>query len=853
MNPRIARDIRLVQLPLITGIILMIGGLLVTPAMSVLVWMAACAIVVASVYVGDMVPNGLSLALTLPVPRSRLWREKTSVAAVALLVMSVVCLASYLYEGYQVVTPLIDVLFVVSLPVFFLGAGALISLWVRQAIATFWLLLLAGGGLFIFSSVVVPWVFPELNIFFFLCALFLTGGVVGLWMAAKTFARFEDTGDVGALGHIELGAFARGHVDQRTYAAGLRHLFVLAWKEIVLQQINIVLTAGIVIVIGAVALTVPEDFLMKIVWLPKLVSLLIAFVVGAVAFAEEERMGISSWILTFPAKRRTQFLVKMVVSVTGALVLSLIGVLAMDALMNVRAVANQFTPIYHLAAPHFVLIGLLAPLGACLGGGFTSSFSRGFLSALSHTLLTGMVLFALYPGFSRFLVEMVPTDHRVAPDAMLLVTAAPAFLAVFGWMSWRNFVRESTRSKAVTSYVALAVVALMVMVFNVVISQRAWELFEPDPARARFATAPAGNLALPRPVLTGDGSYAILRDGSLWCLNHIEEGPAGGIVEKEPYRVGVDNDWVNVISRGRGMFGLKSDGSLWMQGRFYPQNVSFKPDGSDPQWYREFDKDRLVFSQPEEVAPGTKWKQFPGGMWSLETIAIREDGTLWMWGQPSTNIFNVDLDGPVQMTQLSADRDWKSVIGRVALKDDGTLWVLDGRSFSALGIGKDTLEWGPAEVEIDTRFTELIPTSGTYGVTIVGRTTGGGAVHLGHSYYSSGWRIGCRDVQGVPVEPSNKQDDTPWFRSSDFVLTDDNLVLARNSRLDFGCAWVALSNDGGFTRDGSYWDFRRGTKWEAAVGLNRIAEWLHLSLRDDEIPRLIPPRWRPTLVGKFGE
>lgn len=854
MNPRIARDIRLIQLPLIAGMVLMIGGVVISPALSIVAWMAASAIVVASVYVGDMTPNGLALAMTLPVPRSLLWREKTRVAAIALFAMSSAYLCLYATLSYigrfQVVTPLIDVLFVVSLPLFFLGAGAAISILVRQAIATFWLLLLATGALFIFSSVAVPWIFPKLNIFYVLCALFLIGGAAGLWIAAGLFVRFEDTGDGDTLGHIELGSFLGGKKDRKTKTTRASHIAAIVVKELVLQQINVVLTLGIVMVIGVVALTLPLGFLMKVVWLPKLIALLIAFVVGAVAFAEEERIGIATWALTYPARRRTQFVVKLAVAIFLAMTLSLGGVVAMDALMNVRAISNQFTPIYQLVSSHFVLLGILAPLGACLAGGFASSFSRSFLSALSHTLLTGMVLYGLYLGFGSFLVRSVPIDYRTAPDALLLITAAPVLLLVFAWGSWKNFVRESTRSKAVSSYLRLAVALGCVMVLNTLVFQRAWEWPEPDPRSPRFAIAPTDNFPRSKPIITTDGSYAILRDGSLWRTHHNEIYRVDVPFEHQPYRITGAAEWVEVIGRSDGMFARTADGSLWMQGSFFVRSVRFKPLGADQDWVRDVFWDRIELFNPRRVAPGTRWKSLQGGHWSGETVAIRDDGTLWMWGQPSTNVFRVDLDGPVQMTQLSPDTDWKQVVGRVALKEDGSLWVLDGRTFSILGVGKDTLEWGPTRAPINETFSELIPVGARYWGAAIGKTTDGRALFLGWVHSLNEWQAGSPDASGVSVEPLNPANNTSWFKYPDFVLTSDDQVLARKPKVDIGTAWVALGFYGGYTRDGSYWHLRR-QEWHGKEGLHRVAQWLHLSLHNGEVRRIIPPRWRPEMVGKL--
>jgi alpha-tubulin suppressor-like RCC1 family protein len=93
-------------------------------------------------------------------------------------------------------------------------------------------------------------------------------------------------------------------------------------------------------------------------------------------------------------------------------------------------------------------------------------------------------------------------------------------------------------------------------------------------------------------------------------------------------------------------------------------------------------------------AGGTNWKQVDAG--SLQTAAIKTDGTLWTWGDGS---FGKLGDAQVTarstpITTFSGGNNWKQVSsGRdhaSAIKTDGTLWIWGNSSYGRLGNGVTT-------------------------------------------------------------------------------------------------------------------------------------------------------------------
>jgi alpha-tubulin suppressor-like RCC1 family protein len=90
------------------------------------------------------------------------------------------------------------------------------------------------------------------------------------------------------------------------------------------------------------------------------------------------------------------------------------------------------------------------------------------------------------------------------------------------------------------------------------------------------------------------------------------------------------------------------------------------------------------------LAGGANWKQVSGG--TLNTAAIKTDGTLWTWGQNTfatlgTNDTN-NICTPV--TTFAGGTNWKQVAIRsyyaAAIKTDGTLWTWGRNVYANLGI-----------------------------------------------------------------------------------------------------------------------------------------------------------------------
>jgi len=115
----------------------------------------------------------------------------------------------------------------------------------------------------------------------------------------------------------------------------------------------------------------------------------------------------------------------------------------------------------------------------------------------------------------------------------------------------------------------------------------------------------------------------------------------------------------------------------------------------------------------------TTWKQcavtvFRGGTGDQSAVAaIKQDGTLWVWGHGAQgqmgNNLTTSYSSPIQVGSLS---NWKVVAGDGdggfnAIKTDGTLWFWGGSGSGSGGNGGGTSS--PVQIGTNTNWRTLTP------------------------------------------------------------------------------------------------------------------------------------------------
>lgn len=97
------------------------------------------------------------------------------------------------------------------------------------------------------------------------------------------------------------------------------------------------------------------------------------------------------------------------------------------------------------------------------------------------------------------------------------------------------------------------------------------------------------------------------------------------------------------------------------------------------------------------------WKEISSG--ENHAIGIKTDGTLWSWGGDGgwgrlgqgSSTFNLNI--PTQIgTASNWDKIYASTTHSIALKTDGTLWIWGGNDFGQLGLGHNNNVFTPTQV-----------------------------------------------------------------------------------------------------------------------------------------------------------
>ena len=189
---------------------------------------------------------------------------------------------------------------------------------------------------------------------------------------------------------------------------------------------------------------------------------------------------------------------------------------------------------------------------------------------------------------------------------------------------------------------------------------------------------------------TGAACYGIKTDGTLWGWGTNASGELGDnstINRSSPVQtVAGTNTWRYVAGGTLMAAAIKTNGSLWTWGR---NNTGALGDNTN-----------ISKSSPvQTVAGGNNWKtvavgglnQIAGAGFGSHTLAIKTDGTLWVWGmglygQLGTNT-GADFNSPVQT--VAGGTNWKSVSAgyfwSAAVKTDGTLWTWGANNYGQLG------------------------------------------------------------------------------------------------------------------------------------------------------------------------
>jgi len=191
---------------------------------------------------------------------------------------------------------------------------------------------------------------------------------------------------------------------------------------------------------------------------------------------------------------------------------------------------------------------------------------------------------------------------------------------------------------------------------------------------------------------------AIQTDGTLWAwgLNDVGQLGDGTYTTKlAPQPISTNAVWQAVSSGRDDTVGVRADGSLWTWGA---NNAGQLGNGAQSS------SNGIVISTntPQHIATNATWRAVAAGgtLGTGYSLAVREDGTLWAWGDNSDGQLGIGTYTRANTPQqVGTNANWQSVAagGRhtVALQADGSLWTWGRNQSGQLGNGTD----GPFEKE----------------------------------------------------------------------------------------------------------------------------------------------------------
>ncbi len=178
--------------------------------------------------------------------------------------------------------------------------------------------------------------------------------------------------------------------------------------------------------------------------------------------------------------------------------------------------------------------------------------------------------------------------------------------------------------------------------------------------------------------------YSVI-NGTSYCYTAFVYNSSGSYSSGATAYATPKASYVAVSAGGIHTLAIKSDGTLWAWG--------FNDQGELG--------DGCVFAQtcnnrysPGQVGSEHTWWAVSGG--TAHSVALKQDGTLWSWGDNSSGQIGTGCSGSPCFyystpTQITPDTDWVSISAggffTAAIKTDGTLWAWGNNYAGQLGDG----------------------------------------------------------------------------------------------------------------------------------------------------------------------
>ena len=257
---------------------------------------------------------------------------------------------------------------------------------------------------------------------------------------------------------------------------------------------------------------------------------------------------------------------------------------------------------------------------------------------------------------------------------------------------------------------------------------------------------------------TGVFTFAIKTDGTLWAIGGKNTGGSLGLNQvipayrSSPVQIGAGTNWSMISTSGYSVIATKTDGTLWTWGSNTQGELGLN--------------DRVYRSSPVQVGSGTTWSSVTAHDYS--PMATKTDGTLWTWG--NNNNGQLGLNDRVYRsspTQVGSGTTWSIVEGgasgfNVAIKTDGTLWVWGNNAQGNLGLNDLINRSSPVQVGSGTTWSSTSNKICASDSSMYGIKSDGSLWVWGYNVYG---QLGTNDRVGCS-SPIQLGSGTSWVSAS---------------------------------------------------------------------------------------
>ena len=412
----------------------------------------------------------ISLLLSQPVGRMKIWAEKLSVTVMAVvsavLVFSLAMRATAFHPGRQ------EWAFAGAWIVAIIASSTFWTLFTRSTVGGFALNI----GIQSFISFTIPWTYltdwlrargflapgnlivPSLVTFIFLC---YAGGM--LWLGARMLARFEATGGVGSGDLLIAGP----DVMPGALAAWLRSRPTGAVLNLIRKELRLLRPVWLISLLAALVwacLTLfgvlfergfSKSFETVVVSVGVAGTLLIAILAGSMSLGEECTSGTHAWHLTLPVSAFLQWRIKLYM----ALFAGVVGA----GLLPMLIAGKLFGSSRSLADIHLGVVWLFAVLLLTFAAFWCACAANGTVRAVQWVIPAMLVLSAVFSlsewageGLTDLIISRFDpfADFKFTEAVISGVQSSQIFdFVVFGMWSYRYF----------TPFVVLVLVPILIL------------------------------------------------------------------------------------------------------------------------------------------------------------------------------------------------------------------------------------------------------------------------------------------------------------------------------------------------------------------------------------------------------